>query len=119
MRDIPLSTLSLMVMTPCLIAIGQIMFKMTGARLATTPGGGLHTLAASPLFLSALAIYGGATLVWIYVLKSVPLSYAYSFMALTFVLVPLLAHFLLGETVSWRYAAGAALIIGGLMLLWS
>lgn len=45
----------------------------------------------SPLFIGPLVLYGGATLLWIYVPASVPRSCACSFMALTFVIVPVLA----------------------------
>ena len=46
-----------------------------------------------------------------------PLTIAYSFMALTFCLVPLLAAVFLGEAVTLRYALGAALIISGMIII--
>lgn len=102
--------------TPFMIAVGQVLFKMTSEKLAAS-GNGFHTIFFEPLFILALVIYGSATLLWIYVLKSVPLAYAYSFMALTFVLVPLLAALWMGETVTLKYAVGAALIITGLVVI--
>lgn len=119
LKALPLSTLLPLILTPFLIAVGQVMFKMTGAKLAGAKAISVQAALFSPLFISALALYGGATLVWVYVLKTVPLSYAYSFMALTFVFVPVLAHFWLGETVSPRYMIAVALIVLGLVTLWS
>ena len=102
--------------TPFMIAVGQVLFKMTSDKLVAS-GNGFHTILFEPLFILAIFIYGGATLLWIYVLKTVPLAYAYSFMALTFVIVPLLAALWMGETVTLKYAIGAALIIGGLVVI--
>jgi len=99
-----------------MIAVGQVLFKQTSERLSAS-GKAFHSIAFDPLFVLALAIYGSATVLWIYVLKHVPLAYAYSFMALTFVLVPLMAALWLGETVTLKYAIGAALIIAGLMIV--
>jgi drug/metabolite transporter (DMT)-like permease len=119
MKALPLPTLALLVLTPFVIAIGQVMFKMTSQKLAGAAPVAVQSAFLSPLFLAALTLYGTATLIWVYVLKAVPLSYAYSFMALTFVFVPLLAHFMLGETINTRYLIGIGLILIGLVTLWS
>ncbi|MEM8839150.1 MAG: EamA family transporter [Pseudomonadota bacterium] len=110
---------ALLILTPIMIAGGQILFKMTSARLASSNGSLVQSVLLEPLFVSALVIYGSATLIWIYVLKSVPLAQAYSFMALTFVIVPILAVWLLGETTSWKFFAGTALIMTGLVIIHS
>ena len=78
---------------------------------------GLIALFADPYLIAAFAIYGVGTVIWVYVLRSVPLTVAYPFMALTFCAVPLLAWGLLGETLSLRYAVGAALIVAGLVVV--
>jgi len=115
MKTLSLQMIGLLIATPIMIAIGQVLFKMTSEKLVANDAP-FHTALYNPVFILALGIYGGATLLWIYVLKTVPLSYAYSFMALTFVAVPLLAIAFLGETVNLKYAIGAALIISGLVL---
>lgn len=119
MKALPLHLLGLLVLTPFLIGIGQVMFKMTGEKLAAYPAPSVQSVMLSPIFLGALALYGGATLLWIYVLKTVPLSYAYSFMALTFVIVPVLAHLWFGEALNAKYFVGMGLVIAGLLTLWS
>jgi len=103
----------LLILTPIMIAAGQVLFKRTSERRSDA---GFLSIAFDPFFIAALALYGTATLLWIYVLKAVPLSYAYSFMALTFVIVPLLSFIFLGESLSWRYGVGSALIITGLAI---
>lgn len=115
MSNITLPLYGLLIATPFMIAIGQLLFKMTSEKLVTNQSK-FFSLAYDPIFISALAIYGSATLIWIYVLKAVPLAYAYSFMALTFVLVPMLASIFLGETITLKYIIGACLIISGLLL---
>lgn len=115
----PLHLIGLLVLTPFLIGIGQVMFKLTGAKLAAYPSSPFQSVMLSPIFLGALALYGAATLLWVYVLKTVPLSYAYSFMALTFVIVPVLAHLWFGEPLSAKYFLGMGLVIAGLLTLWS
>ena len=119
MKPLTLPMTGLLVLTPVLIAAGQVLFKLTSQRLAQDDTAPFYSIAVNPLFLLALTIYGGATLLWIYVLKSVPLSYAYSFMALTFVIVPLFAALWLNESVSLKYAMGAGLIIIGLVIVQS
>ncbi|MGI2032917.1 EamA family transporter [Rhizobium panacihumi] len=103
--------------TPLLIAMGQVLFKMTSNTAGDFSVRGLVALAANPILIAALVLYGLGTIVWIYVLKSVPLTIAYSFMGLTFCFVPLLAHLFFGEPLSFRYAVGTTLIFAGLLAI--
>lgn len=109
---------SLLCLTPVIIAVGQILFKTAGEQ-HTLSGQPYYTILWSPLFVVAVAIYGIATLMWVYVLKAVPLTYAYSFMALTYIMVPLFASLWLGEVLTLKYACGVALIIFGLLIIQS
>ena len=114
---LPFPVLAGLLLTPLLISAGQVLFKLTSARTGAADMQGLLSLLVDPYLIAAFAIYGIGTIVWIYVLKSVPLSVAYPFMALTFCAVPLLAWGFLGETLSLRYAFGAGLIIAGLLVV--
>lgn len=116
MKALSLPVLSLLLSIPVMIAVGQILFKLTSEKLASNEASFASVL-INPVFILALGIYGSATLLWIYVLKVTPLSYAYSFMALTFVIVPLMAALWLGETLTLRYGVGATLIIAGLVVV--
>jgi multidrug transporter EmrE-like cation transporter len=103
--------------TPFLIAAGQVLFKLTSATTGGLNAKGLAGLLLNPLFIAALALYAFGTIVWIFVLKQVPLTIAYSFMGLTFCFVPLLAQLFLGEALTLRYFLGVALIIGGMVAI--
>ena len=116
LRSLPPLTLSLLVLTPLIIAGGQVLFKQAGVRGADAPF--VRTL-FDPTFILAVGLYGIATLMWVYVLKTVPLSAAYTFMALSYVVVPLLAVVFLDETLGLKYALGAGLIIAGLLVVQS
>ena len=106
-----------LVCTPVLIAGGQVLFKLASRSAGAFSAEGLLRLFGNPYLLAALALYGFGTVVWIHVLRVVPLTLAYSFMALTFCVVPLLAHAFLDEALSWRYAAGVALIMLGMVIV--
>lgn len=97
----------------CVIAIsaGQILFKLA-ARAATGSAGFPWDLFNGYLF-AALAVYGAATLLWVWLLKTLPLNVAYPFVGLAFVIVPLLGAWLLNEPLDWRHLAGGALIAAG------
>ncbi|MCB1508748.1 MAG: EamA family transporter [Hyphomicrobiaceae bacterium] len=99
------------------ITTGQVLFKTAAGALGE---GGLLSVLNNPraamVLFAALAIYGLATLAWIVVLKSVPLSRAYLFMALSFAIVPVCAHFFFGEPLSWQVLAGSGMVVSGIML---
>ena len=111
MRPIDLLVLLL---TPLLLSAGQFLFKKTAAGLeAGSLGEFLASLLMSPWFWAALAVYGGATLVWVFALSRVPLTGAMPFVALTFVVVPAIGAVFLGERLNLMYWLGVGLIIAG------
>lgn len=97
------------------LAAGQILFKAVSQRTQSLADLATDRTALA-LFLLALAVYGSSTVVWIAALRTVPLSYAYMFMAGGFVLVPVAAWALFGEPLSPRVLGGAALIALGVWL---
>lgn len=96
------------------ISSGQLLFKLAADRLAERP---IWHLALSPVFLVALCVYAMATLGWMMVLRRLPLSQAYPFAVLTFLLVPVVSHFVLREEISGSYWIGLALVIAGLVVI--
>lgn len=108
----------LLIFTPLLIATGQVLFKIVSGRIDAESGimSGLIHVLFDPFFIASLVIYGGGTLVWIFVLREVPLAVAYSFMALTFIFVPVLARIFLLESLPPKYFVGTALIMLGLVV---
>lgn len=101
-----------------LLAAGQLLFRK--AAIAAPPlssVSGLLALLSNPVFILALGIYGAATLLWVGVLQQVPLSRAYSFMALSFVIVPVASMLLFGEAITPRLIIGIVLVFAGLLLI--
>lgn len=99
------------------MACGQLLFKLA----ATAPS--QRTTAPSffsylNLYLfSGLVLYGSLTLLWVWILRSVPLSKAYPFVALSFVFTPILARIFLNELLSISYFLGLALIAAGIVVI--
>jgi len=61
--------------------------------------------------LLALAVYALATLLWVYVLRTVPLGAAYAVFSLAFIIVPLASHSLRGERLTAITLIGGALFV--------
>jgi drug/metabolite transporter (DMT)-like permease len=100
------------------IAAGQVLFKL-GA-LTSNAAAGDASLVARHLngyLVAAFAVYVIATVAWVYVLKTVPLNVAYPFMALAFVVVPLVAHFFVGEPLAWNHLVGGLVIGAGILIV--
>ncbi len=101
------------------MAAGQLLFKAASARLAENAPFTERALAlfASPAFIAALALYFALSVLWVWVLSFTPLSRAYPFVALAFVLTPLLAAFTFSEPLTLRLLLGIGLILAGLLLV--
>jgi len=97
-----------------LIAVGQVLFKFAALQHGRTAS--VLDLMLNPYLILAGIIYCGATVLWVWQLKFVPLSQAYPLFATAFVFVPLLSWAIFGERVGIAYAAGVALIVLGVTL---
>lgn len=96
------------------VAVGQMLFKYTATLLNSATNGIWAWF--NPYLFAALAIYGGATLAWIYMLRQVPLNLAYPLFALSFLFVPLLSLIIFSEPFTLRMLAGSAVIVFGVYL---
>ena len=96
------------------ISIGQMLFKMAAQSMWNASN--WQAWAFNGWLISALALYGITTLVWVWVLRHAPLHLAYPFMGLAFLIVPTLAWAFLGEPLHWRTLAGGVLIMAGVAL---
>lgn len=101
----------------CITAIssGQILFKY--AAKAWNEAGTLFDPTTLMWLGSVVVVYGITTLGWAWVLTKVPLSKAYPFMALGFILVPLASKYLFNETLNSTYTVGTVLIVAGVILV--
>jgi drug/metabolite transporter (DMT)-like permease len=99
------------------LSAGQFLFKRAGLAIQGRPlADAGWTLATLPSFYLALALYGVATVLWIYVLSRVPLVEAYPWIAGATVAVPLIGWLFSGEQVTPLFWVGMALIVAGLLL---
>lgn len=106
-------TFALTLLTVAGLSIGQVLFKMAANRMHQEEP--LWRLIATNTHLWwALLVYGASTVLWIAVLREVPLRLAYPFVGSAFFIVPLLAHFFLDESLQWQSIAGGILIIIGI-----
>ncbi len=108
-----------LIATPLLIGGGQVLFKLVSMRMPAIDAASLRLMVIDPYFIAAMIVYATATVSWILVLRAVPLGAAYSFTALGFLFVPILSTFLFGEVLTFRYFAGAFLIMAGLSVIHS
>jgi multidrug transporter EmrE-like cation transporter len=104
------------------IAAGQIIFKYAAQQLQFIPSQSyvelLRTnLLPASLVAIALALYSASTVLWVIALRSVPLSVAFMFNSLAFILVPWAGFALFGEPVPRFFTLSIALIVGGIFLL--
>lgn len=106
------ATLLLIIGTIVLLALGQVLFKYASAGVVFTQP---LTLLSAPLF-AALAVYGIATFAWLAVLARVPLSLAFPFYGLAFLLVPLFAWVLLREPLRPQVFVGGVIILIGVAI---
>jgi drug/metabolite transporter (DMT)-like permease len=113
----PIRSLLLTLLCVLMIAGGQLLFK-TAADRWHVDGWSWATVWGflSPVMLLALAVYAVATLLWVYVLRTVPLGAAYAVFSLAFIIVPLASHFLLGERLTANTLIGGALIVAGVIV---
>lgn len=102
-----------------LLATGQILFKKTALGIAVpvaTPEG-ILALLLNGWFWLAMIFYSIATLLWIHILQNLPLSIAYPFNALGFIIVPLVSWLLFKEPITVQFTLGVFLILAGLSVI--
>lgn len=109
-HDLDPRNVAMIVATIALLGFGQVLFKYAAT---TIHPGDLRSWISLPL-AAALVVYGAATIAWLAVLARVPLSTAFPFYGLAFLLVPLLSAWLLGERLRWSTLVGGLIILVGI-----
>ncbi|MBZ0251266.1 MAG: EamA family transporter [Burkholderiales bacterium] len=97
------------------VSVGQLMLRATAIRI-NSPELSLLEKVLSWQAVLAVALYGAMLVLWMYILTRVPLSFAFPFYALSFLLVPLFAWAGLGDPAPWQTWAGGVLIMIGVIL---
>lgn len=105
-----------------LTVYGQIVIKWQAAQAGTFPAGGgdkllfLLRLVLNPWVASGLFAAFLASLTWMAAMTKMPLSHAYPFMSLAFVLVMFLSAFFFHEPLTWPKAIGMVCIVTGIVV---
>jgi multidrug transporter EmrE-like cation transporter len=95
-----------------IMVLGQVIFKQVA--LNYNRAGSLLSWSVLGLGSVGIVLYGLSTLLWIVVLQTVPISKAYPFFALGFVLIPLAGVLFFGESIFISQYVGITLIIAGI-----
>jgi drug/metabolite transporter (DMT)-like permease len=113
----PDTPISLALLTAFSMATGQILFKL-GAKdwYGENLFQWMWSFITNPFLVCAVFLYALTIIIWIYVLKVLPLSIAYPVTALSYVIVPIIAYFFLHEKVSLDTFLGSLLIIFGVLI---
>ena len=100
------------------MTFGQVLFKLAADRAKAVEGNVFWiSLFTTGYFYLSIVLYAVLTLAWFWILARVPLSRAYPFVALAFVLTPAFAAVLFDESIDVWYALSMALILGGLSIV--
>ena len=97
----------------CALVVGQVLFKIISGHIVN-PIDLIKNREAFTLLAIALALYATATLAWIVALRELPLSHAYLFNSLTFILVPIAAYLILNESIGLRFFIGSSIVLLGI-----
>ncbi|HEX6833577.1 MAG TPA: GNAT family N-acetyltransferase [Rudaea sp.] len=97
----------------------QIALKSAGVAMGELPfsWSALHGALGNVWLWIAIATYIGQFLVWMTILRDSSLSGAFPTSAITIVGVVIAGALLFGEPIGWLRVVGAAIIIGGILLL--
>jgi drug/metabolite transporter (DMT)-like permease len=115
------ATIGLLLISIVLGASGQLMFKGAARTLPPFSEMGLLkllvTMFTTPLILAGFSCFFISALMWIVAIRSVPLSVAYPMVALSYIIIFTGSALLYGESISWKHAVGAMLIVSGILLI--
>lgn len=101
------------------VLAGQLFYKKAAASVSTeTLGKFLSSLAFNPQLWLATVLYVGAMVIWVLILKYLPLNRIFPIMtAMLMLSLPLLTYYFLNEPLSLRYWLGVMLILLGIALI--
>jgi multidrug transporter EmrE-like cation transporter len=103
-----------------LITAAEVLLKKGAAESVAGSGQsevfGVTALASGMTWLG-IVFYIASFLIWLHVLRLLPLTLAYALASLVHVLVPAAAWLFLNETISPTRAAGIALVLCGVVLV--
>lgn len=123
-RTVSLVSLGLLVVSVCFAVAGQLTLKTAMDRVGriggaemSAPADTLLRAAKEPYLWVGLGLFGISALFWLVVLSRVPLSVAYPFVGLSYVVIVAFARFVLHEHVPLLRWIGVALVVSGIVVV--
>ncbi|MCD4669472.1 MAG: EamA family transporter [Actinomycetia bacterium] len=115
----------LLILLSISIAVGgQLLLKIGIDRIGISDFSGMRSIAdlfagvvKSPFVLTGLFLYFISAAIWLIVLSTVDLSFAYPFIGFTYVMVLVLSKFILKEDVNPIRWIGALIITAGVVVI--
>ena len=102
-------------------ATGQVMLKhgmqVATARVAHSGGSLVLRAATSPWVLLGLVVFGISAIAWLAALSKVPLSVAYPFNALGYIVILVASVLVLHERANLLTWLGSLLVVSGLLIV--
>ena len=95
---------------------GQLLLKRA-AMVVGSSGGPVYRPFLSVWFMLGVACLGLSSVLWVTVLKKLPLTIAHPITGIVFILVPILSHVLWGEPLPPARIAGIGIVIAGICLV--
>jgi drug/metabolite transporter (DMT)-like permease len=95
------------------LGAAQVLLKMAAQRIQ--PGAWIASM-TDPLLFAAVGLYGLLGVIWLLILRELPLSIAYPFVAVSFAVTPVLAWTALGDRPQGLYFVGIAFICLGVAI---
>lgn len=123
--DTRLVSLTAALLTVCLTAAAQILLKhginavqfSRASKLTIENEVYWISLLKNPAILLGVSVYGGSTLLWLFVLSRMPLSQAYPFVGISIVITTVVGALMLGERLSVHQIIGVLLVCAGVWLV--
>lgn len=108
----------LMIFTAGMVA-GQMLYKIAALSInrSGTSRDLVTSIVANPMLWLAGALYISLSVYWVWLLSFTPMSRAYPFQALAFVLIPLAGVVLFQEPFTVRLGIGIAVIVAGVVIV--
>ena len=120
-RHLTIASVGLLLVAVVSAATGQVMLKhgmqVATARAAHSGGSLVLRAATSPWVLLGLVVFGVSAIAWLAALSRVPLSVAYPFNALGYLVILIASILVLHERANLMTWVGSLLVVSGLLIV--
>lgn len=120
-----MKSIFLVLLAPIIGTMGQVFLKygmreigqITLIELKNNSCSILLSIFSNLWILMAIPLYIGGFILWLIVLSKFNLSFAYPFLALSFVMVPLLSSYIFGEHIPIMMWLGILVVFTGIVII--